>query len=845
LSAQARVNDTGLSPKAVSTTRCLELTEGWSLCRSKPNEWTTPVDLPDADGGTWLPAIVPGTIASSLGAQDLDHHPDYDASDWWYRCSLRARAPERDGDRVRLRLHGLATLCEVWLNGEVVLESSNMFLEHEVDVTDLILAGDSHELVLVFRSLRQALGQKRPRPRWKTKLIDDQQLRWHRTTLLGRIPGWTPLIPPVGPWRGIEIETISGPALTSLTLGCRIEDGHGVVTVEGTLDQEVEGVTLWVGDVEAEISIEREGRAWAICGQLRIESPKRWWPRTHGDQALYSSRLVLTSEGVTTTVDCGEIGFRSVHIDQTDGRVQFVVNGVPVFSRGACWTSNDIVSLVGSPQEMRNTLRLLADANANMVRVGGTMVYETPDFYRECDRLGLMVWQDFMFANMDYPVDEPAFAASIEAEANQQIGRLSRHPSVVAYCGGSEVEQQAAMFGADRGSWSNDFFSETLPDLIRRRAPESPFWPSTPTGGALPFHLAEGLSHYYGVGAYRRSLDDVRLADVKFSPECLGFSNVPEPDNLRLLAKPGVVPPHHPAWKAGVPRDGGAWWDFEDIRDHYLEQIFSVDAVRLRSEDPDRYMCLSRAVSGRAMAHVFAEWRSPESACGGALVWFLRDLRPGAGWGIIDSSLVPKPVYYYLKRAWAPHRVNVLDRGLDGVRIEIHNDGGEALSGRLEARLFGSHSNVLGEADRSIEVPSRGSMSVSLEEMLGHFADPSNAYRFGPRGLTAVAVKFESDGLADSLETIFWPSLQTPLPSVELAGRLNGSTSSGSVEANGLARDVRVDVKSHVPSENYFDLTPGSTQSFTLRATREDASSIRGFVEASNVPDGHRLATSD
>jgi beta-mannosidase len=129
----------------------------------------------------------------------------------------------------------------------------------------------------------------------------------------------------------------------------------------------------------------------------------------------------------------------------------------------------------------------------------------------------------------------------------------------------------------------------------------------------MPFHLSEGLSHYYGVGAYKRPPDDARFAGVKFSPECLGFSNVPEPGVLARLTPDGVVPPHHPAWKAGVPRDSGAGWDFEDVRDHWLEVLYGVDAVSLRSHDLERYHQLSRVVTGRIMARVFDEWRSPEN----------------------------------------------------------------------------------------------------------------------------------------------------------------------------------------------------------------------------------------
>lgn len=847
MTERARLNATGLPARAISATDARRLSEGWSLLRADPGAHDEPSGLPT--GADWREAVVPGTVAAAVGPDDLDRHVDYDRYDWWYRCEL-PRDSVQAGQRVRLRLDGLATLAEVWLNGTLVLESSNMFLVHEVDVTDLV--EDVNELTIACRSLGHALGERRPRARWKTQLVDDQQLRWFRTTLLGRIPGWTPAIRPLGPWRPVWLEVVELVDVESLTVRAELDGDDGVVRVDGALrtlgasgtEPTVERAVVRLGEAESELAVDasEEGR-WAVRGELRIEDPELWWPRTHGDPTLHPCSIqVETSEG-HATIDCGEVGFRSIDVDRTGGRIGFVVNGVPVFCRGACWTSNDVVSLVGDPERMRRTLELAAEANANMIRVGGTMVYETDAFYAECDRLGLMVWQDFMFANMDYPVDDEAFAAAIEVEAAQQLGRLARHPSVVAYCGGSEVEQQAAMFGAPKEIWSNAFFSNTLPRLVEQHDPGMPYWPSTPTGGALPFHVGEGLTHYYGVGAYKRPLEDVRLADVKFTPECLGFSNVPEPANLRKLTPSGSVAPHHPAWKAGVPRDSGAGWDFEDIRDHYLEVLYGVDAVELRSQDTTRYERLSRVVTGRVMARVFDEWRSPLSRCGGGLVWFLQDLRPGAGWGVIDSDNRPKAAYYFLKRSWAPRRLAILDRGLDGLRIELHNERAAPVEGTLEVRILGRPSNTLARAERALAAPARGAATLALEELLEHFADPTYSYRFGPLRHAAIEARFTAQDGSEPLVQLYWPSLAEPLPTVEIEGSLDGAE--GVVRATGLAREVRVEVQGGVPDQNYRDLTAESALVFSTWTEDGATEGLRGFADTPDAREAIRIRAAE
>jgi beta-mannosidase len=369
-----------------------------------------------------------------------------------------------------------------------------------------------------------------------------------------------------------------------------------------------------------------------VGGDVEVDVPS-WWPHTHGTPHLEPCRLELRLGDEWITVDCGRVGFRDIRLDTAGGQVRFVVNGVPVFCRGACWTTLDILRLRADAGALRRALETARDSGANMLRVGGTMTYESEDFYRLCDELGILVWQDFMFANMDYPVGDPDFRAEVEAEARQVLARLHRHPCIAAYCGGSEVAQQAAMMGLPEKYWSNDFFLETLPRLCDEAQPGVAYFPSSPWGGALPFHVSEGIAHYYGVGAYRRPLADAKSAKVRFATECLGISNVPEQSTMGLVLEGTMPPPHHPRWKARVPRDNGSGYDFEDIRDHYLKALFGEDATDLRAQDVARYYALSRVVSGEVMSQTYGEWRAPSSGCGGALVWFYRDLWPGAGLG--------------------------------------------------------------------------------------------------------------------------------------------------------------------------------------------------------------------
>ena len=290
-------------------------------------------------------------------------------------------------------------------------------------------------------------------------------------------------------------------------------------------------------------------------------------------------------------------------------------------------------------------------------------------------------------------------------------------------------------------------FGELLPRLIGEQEVDAHYVPSTPSGGELPFRPSAGVAHYFGVGAYRRPLDDARRAEVKFAAECLAIANVPGDGAIEELAPSGSARlVHHPAWKAGVPRDVGAGWDFEDVRDHYLRELYGIDPVDLRWADPDRYLALSRVVSGEVMAATFGEWRRARSACAGALVWTLNDPLPGAGWGVFDSAGRPKAAYWYLKRALAPVAVWMTDEGTNGISVHVANDRGVSLSARLEIALHRRDGTAVDTAASDLELGPHTTSELSVEGLLGHFADAGYAYRFGPAPHELVVATLSTTG---------------------------------------------------------------------------------------------------
>ncbi|MEZ4368913.1 MAG: hypothetical protein R2939_21930 [Kofleriaceae bacterium] len=747
----------------------LERAELWTTA---PGAWASPADLPTEPG---LPCDVPGTVGAALRAAGVPTDGrDLDGEDAWFRIAL----PAGDGP-ARVVLHGVATGADCWIDGVGQAGPTSALRPHV-----LAAPAGARELVLACRALTPALaGRKLPRVRWKTRLVASQQLRFARTPLLGRMPGWAPGPAPVGPFRPIVVER--GPAIGArVTATMRGDDGIVRVQLDGVA---ASAATVRCAGAAAALTATGPG---TFRGELVVPTPPRWWPHTHGAPTTHAV-VVDTDAG---PIDLGVVGFREVVASHRPG-LALAVNGVPVFARGASWMPVDAVAMGGTADAIRAELVRLRDAGANLVRVPGTGCYEHDAFHDACDELGLMVWQDALLANLDYPTDD-AFAAELAAEVDALLDRLEPSPSLVVVCGGSEIEQQATMWGHPPEELSWPLLDTIIPAAVAARRPELAYVRNSPTGGPLPFHVGVGVAHYYGVGAYLRPLDDARRAEVGFATECLAFANPPAAG---------------PVDGAGVPRDGGAAWDFADVRDHYLGVVHGVDPAALRSEAPHRYAALSRRVSGEVMARAYAEWRRTGSRTAGALVWMWRDVVPGAGWGVIGSDGAVKPPYWYLRRAWAPLALVTTDEGQDGLVVHALNDGPTAVAGTLRVRALRDGHQVVAEGTRALALAPHATVAISVDEVVGRFVDSAYAYRFGPPGHDAIVVTLErgAEIVADVVHHVVPPSADDGCLSIEVTPTAAAGCYAVALTTSRLAAPVVIEAPGFALDDDYVTVVPG------------------------------------
>jgi beta-mannosidase len=810
----------------------------WSCGSTPPGAVSEPAAL-DGAGIEWLPIDVPGTAAAALRAAGRWSWGEADTArlddrDWWFRCRFAAAASS--AGPWQLELDGLATLADVWLNGTHLLHSENMFLGHVAQVEHL---ADANELVLRCSSLTAAATPRQPRARWKSRLVRSQSLRFQRTTLLGRMPGSAPWAAPIGPWRPLRLRPRRPQEIIerSLRAACEETGAGGSLTLRVLLDLRAAtppDATVQIGTERFTLPVIAEagaGRA-LIEGTIALAQVERWWPHTHGPQPLYPVTLELDGE----RHELGRVGFRTITADRSSDGFALIVNGARIFCRGACWNTPDPVAIAADPESVRASIDEARRAGMNMLRIPGYTAYEGKPFWDCADELGLLVWQDCMLASTD-PPETPEFTQAITDEIRQVFGELASHPALAVACGSSETYQQAAMFGLPSDGWASPLLEQTIPALLEEIAPGVPYLASSPSGGDPPFTPDRGVAHYFGVGAYLRPPDDARRAGVRFAAECLAFATPPERETIRRAFGRESVAGHDPAWKLGVARDAATSWDFEDVTNHYVRELFGVDPLEVRYADPERALDLARACVCELMSGAMSEWRRGASSCDGALVLSWQDWWPGAGWGLLDAFARPKAPLHALRRVLAPTAVLLVDEGLAGLRTHVIHDGAEPLHARLRVRAFSPSAVEVETAERELAVDPRSALELSAESLLGGFRDLTRAYRFGPPAHDVVAVELlDSDG-RELAGAVYLPSGPARPRQPDLGLRAQASPAGGghwtlSIATRDFAHYVAIDTPGFEPSDSWFHLPPGASTTVTLRdmaASRRPAGSVRAL----------------
>ncbi|MEU8221526.1 glycoside hydrolase family 2 protein [Kribbella sp. NPDC048915] len=703
--------------------------------------WTVhAVEGPAPDGliGRAVAATVPGEVHTDLLAAGQIPDP-FDGDNesklhwigrtrWSYRTTF---AWATDGhERQELVADGLDTVATVTLNGQELGRTANQHRSYRFDVTHLLVAGDN-ELVVEFEGpVTAAEAQRAKVGSWPhTNLHPYNELRKMASNFGW---DWGPDVATAGIWRPIRIESWSGVRIDAVR---PLAGADGVLTTHVSLvwtdtASEYQTVTVEVGGMTQSTSV-KPGTDTAVVTN-RVPDAQLWWPRGYGEQPLYDVTVTLNDDDWQ-----GRVGFRDITVNvapDNDG-TPFVlsVNGKPVYVRGANWIPDDAFVTRLNADTYRTSVLDAVDAGMNLLRVWGGGIYESEDFYDVCDELGILVWQDFLFACAAYSEDEP-LRSEVEAEARQAVTRLSRHASLAVWNGNNEniwgyVEWGWRVPLAGK-AWGAGYYLDLLPKIVAELDPRTPYSPGSPYSFDQFIHPNDdrhGTMHIWDVWN-QVDYTTYRKYKPRFVSE-FGFQGPPAWSTLTSVVHDEPLDPY-----------GDQMLVHQKAFEGNLKLERGLGAHLPKWENIDDWHWITQLNQARAVAYGIEHFRSLFPLNTGAVVWQLNDNWPVVSWAAVDGHGIRKPLWYALKRVYADRLLTVQPRN-DGLVVAAHNDTDETWSTEITVtrRSTGKGSEVLAQETFAIEIARRSAVVNAVPESVATAGDPAAEYLEvrGADGVTA------------------------------------------------------------------------------------------------------------
>jgi beta-mannosidase len=779
----------------------------------------------------WRPATVPGTVHTDLLASGVIEDPFWrdnelhqqwiEEQDWHYRTTFRLPAAMDRAEHVELVFEGLDTYAEVRFNDVEILRADNMFRRWVVDVTDLVRRGDN-TVDIVFRSPVAAAQPELDALGYGLPVHNEPTRPFARKAAYHYGWDWGPRFATAGIWRPIELRAWSGVRIADLhvvqrSLGDERAELTVLVEIESGGAQEA-SVTVRSPDGEfrpvRQLADLRPGLD-TVALDLTIPRPQRWWPNGLGAQPLYGVVAQVSAGGLSDRAH-RRVGLRTVEVvtePDSVGESFFVaVNGRPVFMKGANYIPADHFTPRAGESRYREVLGAAAAANMNMLRVWGGGVYEADAFYDVADELGILIWQDFMFANAMFPGDS-AFLAGVAAEARDQVRRLRNHPSLALWCGNNEIDEawhnwgwQRTYDAPQRGRiWSayEAIFHQLLPQTVAQHDSGRFYWPSSPSvGWGHAESLTRGDSHYWGVWHGREPFEVLLQKLPRFASE-FGFQGYPAPETVEAFTLPDDRDVESPVMNLHQKHATG----LETVRE-YMGRWYRDP------KDFTSFLIVSQLLQAEGMALAFEAQRRAMPRTMGTLYWQLNDTWPVASWSSLDYYGRWKALHYHARDAFAPVLVSpVVQEG--EVQVYVVSDRPEPLRGELELRLMRFDGAERWGSRVEAAVPANTSLLAFSEPLLDVLdgADPT-------RVVLEVRLLEGGEPVADNL-LYFAPPKDLDLPDVTVTVEhvRDGGDQSVRLTSDALAKDVYLTVPGADVffGDNFFDLLPGRVKVLRVR----------------------------
>jgi beta-mannosidase len=660
-------------------------------------EWA----LSDESGEYRVACHLPGDGISALQAAGVISDPyfgrnEYDLRwiaerDWTVR-----REFSHDGTPCDLVIDGLDTVAEVRLNGTVVLSAANAFRRWRVSAAGHLRKG-LNDVAITFRSsVREGAALQAAQPffvPWAAQNCPIPNGNMLRKPACDFGWDWNIALAPFGLWGAIRLEP-QGQRIHDVIVTQVHQDATAQVTVEVHADGDAFTATL--------CGVTATGAVSGGVGSVRLDiaDPVLWWPAGLGDQSLH--HLTITAGTATAT---RQIGLRALDLisapDAAGRSFGFRVNGHDIFARGANWIPADALSGRITPDAVRDLLQSAVDANMNMIRIWGGGRYEPDWFYDLCDQMGLMVWQDFMFACNLYP-STPAYLAEVDAEVRDVVARINHHACIALWCGDNELIGALTWFDVsrkdrDRYLVSYDRLNRTIETALLEVLPGANWWPSSPSPGPMAFGDAwhddsSGDMHFWSVWHEGRDFDHYRDVAPRFCSE-FGFQSYPSLDVIRRFADPADFNIAAPVMESHQKNAGG--------NARIAETMFRY--FRFPVDFPS-FVYLSQIQQGLAIKTAVTQWRSLKPHCMGALYWQLNDTWPVCSWSSLDHGGGWKLMHHMARGFFAPVTVAAIpEQG--GIVLKAVNDTRASVTLIVRAFAVAMDGTTRPLGDAQVDVP--------------------------------------------------------------------------------------------------------------------------------------------
>jgi beta-mannosidase len=773
------------------------------------------------DQAAWRPAVVPGCVHTDLLAAGLIPDPFYgdnepkvqwvEKADWEYKKVFEVPPALLARAHIELVALGLDTYAHIDFNGRPVAETNNQFRTWRFDVKPFLAAG-RNELRIVFDSptRRETELEGRLPYRLPGEAPHSRKSPYHFGW------DWGPRLATSGVWRPIGLEAWDGARIEDLQVIQNHKPDGSVelrvrVQVLSDLDQDLALKIALTGPQALGRTLKfraPRGASWQEAG-LVLKKPALWWPNGMGGQPLYTAAAELVRGAARLDADARRIGVRTLTLEQKPDEwgtsFNFAVNGIPFFAKGGNWIPADSFANRVTPARYRELLGACRDAHMNMVRVWGGGYYEQPEFYDLCDELGLVVWQDFMFACALYPGDD-AFLDNVRYEAEDVVRTLRHHASLALWCGNNEDEEGWFHWGWKETLPAQVFddyqkiFEGILPRVVAELDPGRPYWPSSPhsTRTGEPRSERSGDMHVWTVWHGMEPFSDYTKKGHRFMSE-FGFQSFPLLETVKAYAPPED-------WNIAAPV-------MELHQKHpvgnKLILYYMLDHYRLPKDFPS-LLWLSQVLQAEGMKTAVEYWRSVMPRTMGALYWQLDDCWPVASWSGMDYFGRWKALHYYARRFYAP--LIAVPR-LAGDRLEVCavSDLGAAADVGLEWQAGTYGGRVLAKGKEAIRVPARSRAVIwsrPAVDLKGGLPD-ADVY-FACRLVQGGTVLHENAFHFTELKSV---RLHSHGINIEVSAQ--GACFLIRLESADFEKDVYLEADG-IPgrfSDNFFDLVPGRTTS--------------------------------